>query len=154
MFASAPARSPGVVTIAYVVRSTSAPSVVVTRPRAGQALRRFTGRKRRQLVISCHASDSSRVQAVTLRVERLPRTGKRCRWLDPIKGLRRSGCARPPSLLAELRTNGSWTYRVARHIHLALGRYRVTADGDDKTGTFGNSAPQRKRVIAFRLSQN
>lgn len=47
-----------------------------------------------------------------------------------------------------------WTYRVARHIHLALGRYRVTADGDDKTGTFGNSAPQRKRVIAFRLSQN
>jgi len=156
-FESAPARSPGVVTIEYVAKPSGAPSVTVTRPRAGQVLRRFSGRgtarKRRPLVISGRASDSAGVQGVALTLERLPRTGKRCTWLDPGKGLRRSTCARPPSLAATLRASGSWTYRVPRRIDLKAGRYRVTAYGKDKPGAFGNSAQRRKRVITFGLSR-
>jgi hypothetical protein len=144
------------VTIEYVAKSTRAPSVTVTRPRAGQALHRFTGRgdarKRRPLVIAGRASDSAGVRGVALTLERLPRTGARCTWLDPAKGLRRSACARPPSLVATLRAPRSWTYRVPRRIDLKPGRYRVTVYGKDKPGAFGNSAPRRKRVITFRLS--
>jgi hypothetical protein len=157
VFASAPARSPGVVTIEYVAKPSGAPFVTVTRPRAGQVLRRFTrrgtARKRRPLVISGRASDSAGVQGVALTLQRLPRTGDRCTWLDPAKGLRRGSCARPPTLVATLRTRGSWTYHVPRRLDLKPGRYRVTAYGKDRPGAFGNSAPRRKRVITFRLSQ-
>jgi hypothetical protein len=156
-FASAPARLPGVVTISYAVKSTGAPSVIVTRPRAGQLLRRFTGRgtahQRHRLVISGRASDASGVRSVTLSLERLPRTGKRCTWLDAARGLRRGDCARPPTLIARMRTTASWAYRVPRRLNLTPGRYRVTAYGEDRTGAFGNSAPRRKRVITFGLSR-
>jgi hypothetical protein len=152
VFTFAPPRSPGIVRIAYVAPPTGAPSVVVTRPRAGQVLRRSTGHTRRRLVISGRASDSSGVQAVTLTLQRLPRANTRCTWLDPVKGLRRGSCARPRPLVATLRAGGSWTYRVRRGIVLPAGRYRVTAYGKDKPGAFGNSAPQRRRAITFRLS--
>jgi hypothetical protein len=155
-FASAPARSPGVVTISYAVKSAGAPSVIVTRPRAGQVLRRLTGRttvrQRDRLVISGRAGDASGVRGVTLKLERLPRTGKRCTWLDAARGLRRGDCARPPTLIARMRTTASWAYRVDRRISLTPGRYRVTAYGEDRTGAFGNSAPRRERVITFALS--
>jgi hypothetical protein len=128
----------------------------VTRPRAGQVLRRLTGRttvrQRDRLVISGRAGDASGVRGVTLKLERLPRTGKRCTWLDAARGLRRGDCARPPTLIARMRTTASWAYRVDRRISLTPGRYRVTAYGEDRTGAFGNSAPRRERVITFALS--
>jgi hypothetical protein len=120
-------------------------------------LRRFSGRatarKRRPLVISGRARDSAGVRGVALTLERLPRTGKGCTWLDPARGLRRSACARPPSLAATLRASGSWTYRVPSRVDLTPGRYRITAYGKDTPGAFGNSAPRRKRVITFGLSR-
>jgi hypothetical protein len=150
-------RPAGSVTIAYAA---TPPAVGVRRPHANQVLHRFTGRgktrKRRQLVISGRAFDPDGVQGVALTLERLPRKppgAARCTWLHPTRGLRRNSCNRPPPLIATLRATDSWTYRLSTRIKLPAGRYRVSAYGKDTPGMFGNSAPQRARIITFRLSQ-
>jgi len=151
---SASARSG--VTIAY---TPPAPAVVVTRPRAGQVVRRFSARGRvRQLVIAGRATSPSGVRRVAITIERLPRmtTGAaamRCMWLRPTTGLRRQACDRPPALTATLRRGGSWTYRVSKNVMLPAGRYRVTAIAEDKTGVLGNAAPRAARGVTFQLSR-
>ena len=152
---------PPSVTIAYAPPPATPPSVVITRPRSGEVLRRFAGtgtnRARRRLLITGRARDASAVQSVALSIERLPRRtasgdAKRCVWLHHTRGLRAGRCDRPSPLIARLSAGGSWRYRVARRIKLPAGRYRVSAVGQDDEGAFGNAAPQRSRVITFRLS--
>ncbi|MGH2944530.1 MAG: hypothetical protein ACRDLN_17345, partial [Solirubrobacteraceae bacterium] len=104
--------------------------------------------------IAGRAGGAPGMRTVTLRLERLPRRGTRCTWLDPARGLRRRSCARPPSLVARVGASGTWTYRVARDIRLPPGRYRITAHGRDATGVLGNAAPRRKRAITFAISRN
>ena len=151
------------VTISYAPPPAARPPLVtITRPRAGQVIHRFVGagndRERRQLVIAGRANDPTGVQGVALSIERLPRRtasagAGRCSWLHRTRGLVRARCDRPPPLTAKPRAGGSWTYRVPRRIKLPAGRYRVSAFGKNNAGTFGNAAPRRSRVIAFRLSQ-
>ena len=159
----APSEIAASVTISYAAPlAARAPLVTITRPRAGQVIHRFVGtgnnRKRRQLVVAGRAKDPSGVRGVALSIERLPRRtasagARRCRWLHHTRGLVRARCDRPPPLTAKLRAGGSWTYRVPRRIKLPAGRYRVSAFGKNNAGTFGNAAPRRSRVIAFRLSK-
>jgi hypothetical protein len=144
------------VTIAY---NDGPPAIVVTSPRAGAVIRRFSGRRtqrtRRQLLISGRANDASGIQAVALTIQRLVAFSnkQRCSWLDRARGLRPGPCARPPVLVAKVATNGAWSYRVPRRIELPRGRYRVTVFGRDKSGVGGNSAPRRSRIVTFTLSE-
>ncbi|MDX6718688.1 MAG: hypothetical protein QOJ63_942 [Solirubrobacteraceae bacterium] len=138
----------GLVRITYVtVPSVNPPPAVrITRPRSGATVAR-----RGALVVAGRASDASGVRGVALRIEGLPRAAGRCTWLDPVTGLGRARCDEPPSLLATLRSNGAWTYRVPARIALRSGRYRVTAYGTDETGIYGNSARASARSVRFRV---
>ena len=120
--------APGRVTFTYAVAGPpatldrSAPSVVLTRPRANQAIRRFSGRgkarKRRALVLSGRATDPSGVRSVVLSIERLPRAGRtragvaRCAWVTASSRLRSGSCDAPRALTATLAAGGSWSYRI------------------------------------------
>jgi hypothetical protein len=142
-------RSQGLVLISYATPPAvdTRPAVRITRPRRAATV------SRRALVVRGRATDPSGVQAVALRIERLPRRAGRCTWLDAAAGLVRTSCGVPPSLDATLARSGSWVYRVPRKVVLSAGRYRVTAYGRDESGIYGNSAPFAARSITFRLSK-
>jgi hypothetical protein len=138
----------GLVRITYVAVSSGnpPPSVTIIRPRPGRSISRDA-----RLVVAGRARDASGVRGVALRIQRLPRVGGLCTWLDPVVGLGRAGCDEPPSLLATLRAGGSWTYRVPARAALRGGRYRVTAYGTDESGIYGNSAPASAGSVRFRV---
>ncbi|MDQ3675408.1 MAG: PKD domain-containing protein [Actinomycetota bacterium] len=110
------------------------------------------------------ATDKSGISRVILTVEKTAiaktttvATGsqststKKCRWLDPKKGLKRTSCAKPILILVKVKSDGSWAYNVRTSIKLSTGTYRAVVYGLDKTGAFGNSAAKAKRNIKFTI---
>ena len=140
----------------------SAPSVVLTPPRANQAIRRFSGRgkarKRRALVLSGRATDPSGVRSVVLSIERLPRAGRtragvaRCAWVTASGRLRSGSCDAPRALTATLAAGGWWLYRIPLSNRLPSGSYRVFVQGTDRANQSGNTAAAAARGVRFRLT--
>jgi hypothetical protein len=156
-----------------------APTVKINKPKNRQTINRFTttsrtvtkngvatkvkARTRGSIGFSGTAKDKSGVLAVYLTVEKIGSASKstvaqgrqastkKCTWLDPKKGLRKTPCSKPITIKVKLKSTGSWSYAVAKSIKLSAGGYRAIVYGLDKTGMFGNSAPKASRNIRFTL---
>lgn len=158
-----------------------APSVTITKPKNKQKLNLFVTKtktvtsngvkkkvkvktkKRTRIKFAGKATDKSGVARVILTVEKTANaktttvaqgsqsTSKKCRWLDPKKGLKRISCAKPILILVKVKDDGSWAYNVRKSIKLSKGTYRAIVYGLDKAGSFGNSAAKAKRNIKFTI---
>jgi len=166
------------VTVDLTVLDGGAPAVVISKPKNKQRFKQFTTktktvtkngvkkkvktRKRTQIKFAGTATDKSGVARVLLTVEKTANakkttvaqgraTSKKCRWLDPKKGLKRKSCDTPITILVKLKDDGSWAYNVRKSIHLSKGSYRAIVYGFDKTGFFGNAAAKADRNIKFTI---
>ena len=167
-------------TAAVDVVDGSVPAVVITKPKANQKIKltktttktvtvmedgkavkvKKKTTKRTKIGFAGTAKDKSGIKSVVLTVEKLstttttPRaattTTKRCKWLDPKKGVVLKSCAKPILIVAKFAA-GTWTYNVKSTIKLGAGLYRVSAYALDNAGSFGNSAPSKDAVHRFTL---
>ena len=125
-------------------------------------------RKRARIGFGGTAKDPSGVKAVYISLQRLAKAttsakksaarasaakkkATNCTWLDPHRGLVVRNCRKPILIKAKVR-GSKWAYILAKKIQLSAGSYRVSAYGTDGTGAFGNSAPARRRVVRFKLT--
>jgi hypothetical protein len=129
----------------------------------GEKTRRTTS-KRTRIAFRGRALDKSGVQRIFLAVRQVSRAAatkkkkagssqtaaKKCRWLDPKKGIVVRSCDKPVQITAKYdAANATWTYTVPAARRLAAGTYRVSAAGIDKAGVFGNSF--KPTSLVFRL---
>lgn len=156
------------------------PSVTISKPKSKQKIFEFVRKtktvtkngkkvkikvktkKRTRIKFAGAATDKSGIARVLLTVEKTASTGttsvvqgsqsstKKCRWLDPKKGLKRTSCAKPILISAKFKES-TWAYNVRSSIKLSKGTYRAIVYGLDKTGSFGNSAAKSKRNITFTI---
>ncbi len=122
-------------------------------------------KKRTRLKFKGTATDKSGVFRVYLIVERTSSStkrsvaqgrqstsSKRCRYLDPKKGMRRVRCNQPIFIVVKLKSNStSWSYTTRKSIKFAKGTYKASLYGLDKAANFGNAAPKADRNVTFRI---
>jgi len=168
-------------TKAITIYDGSAPAVTIAKPKNKQKIFQFVrktktvtknGKKvkvkvktktRTRIKLAGAATDKSGVSRVVLTVEKTANAStqsvvqgsqtatKKCRWLDPKTGLKRTSCNRPILILVKVRADGSWAYNVRKSIKLSTGTYRAVVYGLDKLGSFGNAAPKAERNIKFTI---
>jgi hypothetical protein len=159
------------------------PAVTITKPFANQRVkltttrtrtvtrdgvkRKVTTKRTTRLGFGGVAKDKSGVAFVLLTLEKLggsssaaaakagqPSSKAQCTWFDAKKGLLRRSCRKPVLIAAKLGAGDAWTYNVSPKVKQpSPGQYRVSVYGSDRSGAYGNSAPENDRVVRFRLTK-
>lgn len=161
--------TPPAVSIDLPKRNQSVPLVTRTtktvKGKDGTRRKRTTTRRTR-LGFGGRALDKSGVRSIVIALRQVSRaptkkkkkkatssqtTTRKCRWLDPKKGIVVRGCDKPVQITAKYNAaDATWTYRLPAARRLSAGTYRLSAAGVDKAGVFGNSFKPTSVVFKLR----
>ena len=137
--------------VSFQLANATPPTVLITKPKPSAKIAlRTKQRKRAKITFSGTAKAEAGIRNVVLTIEKLGTSKKTCTWLDKKQGLIKGVCSRPVLINAKI-SPGTWSYTVASSIRLTKGSYRVSVYGVDASGSFGNTAPTRSRIVRFTL---
>jgi len=153
-------------TVSVTLVDGTPPAAVITKPFQNQTIKLTTSRvvttdgvketteKKTKLSFSGVAKDKAGVAFVLLTIKKLGGKSGKCTWLDAKKGLRVRSCNKPAVIQARLNAAGIWSYSVASNIKQpSAGSYQVSVYAADSTGAYGNSAPEKERIVNFKLAK-